>query len=62
MDQLNRITDKMLVQRSEHNDGSLQDLEEIALHQQQLGSIEYINRKGANQGRLEVTWKRPQKF
>ncbi len=39
-----RITDKLLLQRSEHNDGDLTSLEEISLHQQHLMKIEYINR------------------
>ena len=39
-----RITDELLVSRAEHNDGALATLEEISLHQQNLGKIEYINR------------------
>ena len=39
-----RITDDLLVSRSEHNDGALDTLEELSLHQQKLGKIEYINR------------------
>ena len=39
-----RITDQLLVSRAEHNDGHLTTLEEITLHQQKLGKIEYINR------------------
>jgi hypothetical protein len=41
---MNRITDELLVSRSEHNEGSLLDLEEISLHQQHLSRIEYLNR------------------
>ena len=39
-----RITDELLVSRSEHNDGALDTLEELSLHQQKLNKIEYINR------------------
>ena len=43
-----RITDKLLMSRAEHNDGALDTLEEISLHQQKLEKIEYINRVCAN--------------
>ena len=39
-----RITDELLVSRAEHNDGALDSLEELSLHQQKLSKIEYINR------------------
>lgn len=39
-----RITDELLVSRAEHNEGHLPTLEEVSLHQQKLGKIEYINR------------------
>ena len=39
-----RITDELLVSRAEHNDGALDTLEELSLHQQKLNKIEYINR------------------
>ena len=39
-----RITDELLVSRAEHNDGALDTLEEISLHQQHLQKLEYINR------------------
>ena len=39
-----RISDELLVSRAEHNDGALDSLEELSLHQQKLGKIEYINR------------------
>ena len=45
---MNRITDKLLVSKSEHHDGSLDTLEEISLHQQQLQKIEYIHRTCPN--------------
>ncbi len=39
-----RITDELLVSRSEHHDGSLSSLEELSLHQQHLSRLEYVNR------------------
>ena len=45
---MNRITDELLVSRAEHNEGSLINLEELALHQQHLGKIEYLNSVCAN--------------
>ena len=45
----NRITDALLVARSEHNDDEgLAGLEELSLHQQHLGKLEYVNRVCAN--------------
>ena len=38
------ITDELLVSRTEHNNGALDTLEELSLHQQKLNKIEYINR------------------
>ncbi len=39
-----RITDELLVSCSEHHDGSLDDLEELSLHQRHLLKMEYLNR------------------
>ena len=39
-----RISDELLVSRAEHNDGALDSLEELSLHQQKVCKIEYINR------------------
>ena len=39
-----RITDELLLMRSEHNEGNLTTLDELALHQSHLTKIEYINR------------------
>lgn len=38
----NRITEKLIRQKSEHNDGLLGDLEEVSLHQCELGRLEVI--------------------
>ena len=43
-----RITDELLLLRSEHNDGNLTTLDELALHQSHLTKIEYINRACPN--------------
>ena len=43
-----RITDEFLLLRSEHNDGNLTTLDELALHQSHLTKIEYINRACPN--------------
>ena len=43
-----RITDELLLLRSEHNDGNLTTLDELALHQSHLCKIEYINRACPN--------------
>ena len=43
-----RITDDLLLSRAEHNDGALDTLEEISLHQQKLDRIEYVNRVCTN--------------
>ena len=43
-----RITDELLLLRSEHNDGNLTTLDELALHQSHLAKIEYINRACPN--------------
>jgi len=37
-----RLTEELIRKRSEHNDGCLPDLEEIALHQQELEKIESL--------------------
>lgn len=39
-----RITDKLLRQRSEHNDGILDELEEVALHQLEIEKIENLDK------------------
>ncbi|PHJ20275.1 leucine rich repeat-containing protein [Cystoisospora suis] len=39
-----RITDKLLRQRSEHNDGLLDELEEVALHQLEIEKIENLDK------------------
>ena len=43
-----RITDELLLLRSEHNDGNLTTLDELALHQSHICKIEYINRACPN--------------
>ena len=45
---INRITDDLLLSRAEHNEGDLATLQEVALHQQHLMKIEYINRVSAD--------------
>lgn len=39
-----RITDKLLRQRSEHNEGLLDELEEVALHQLEIEKIENLDK------------------
>lgn len=39
-----RLTEELIRKRAEHNDGVLPDLEEIALHQQELEKIESLER------------------
>ena len=38
----NRITEQLIRKKSEHNDGLLGDLEEVSLHQCELGRLEVI--------------------
>ncbi len=37
-----RITEQMIRKRAEHNEGMVSTLEEVALHQQNLGNIEML--------------------
>ncbi|KAJ9516041.1 hypothetical protein QJQ45_024441 [Haematococcus lacustris] len=39
-----RITESLIRRRAEHNDGMLSNLEEVALHQQNIGQIEALGR------------------
>ena len=39
-----RITEDLIRRKSEHNEGALEDLEEIALHQLEIEKIELIDR------------------
>ncbi|CDJ33778.1 leucine rich repeat protein, putative [Eimeria mitis] len=39
-----RITEDLIRRKSEHNEGTLEDLEEIALHQLEIEKIEHIDR------------------
>lgn len=39
-----KITEDLIRRKSEHNEGSLEDLEEIALHQLEIEKIELLDR------------------